>query len=126
MAKVQVDARRIDAVLDAQWLAGLEAAFELLYQLVFRHDLLRAAADESELFGDGFHWRQSSVVRGRLSVATDHGRLTTDESEVVVADRLERILEMLDGRLALAVGPADAQDVETGGMAAQAFLLEEI
>ena len=55
MAQVNVDAGRIDAVLDAQRLAGLDAAFELLAQLRFRHDLLDAAADQCELFVNGFH-----------------------------------------------------------------------
>ncbi len=57
VAEVNVDAGGVDAVLDAQRLAGLDAALEFLDQLVFGRDLLGAPADEGELFGDGFHER---------------------------------------------------------------------
>ena len=40
-------------------LAGVDAAFELAAQIGLRRDLLGAAADESELFIDGFHGERS-------------------------------------------------------------------
>jgi hypothetical protein len=55
MAEMDVDAGRIDAVLDAQRCAGLEAALELLLELGFRHDLLGTAFDQGKLIFDGFH-----------------------------------------------------------------------
>ena len=55
VAEVDVDAGRVDAVLDAQRLAGLDAALQLLPQLGLGHDLLDAAADQGQLFIDGFH-----------------------------------------------------------------------
>ena len=73
MAEMDVDAGRVDAVLDAQRLAGLDAAFELAAQVGLRRDLLGAAADQFELFIDGFHgecsFRQREVV-GSLARST--------------------------------------------------------
>ena len=63
VAEMNVDAGRVDAVLDAQRLAGLDAAVELLAQLVLGDDLLDAAADQGELFIDGFHDTPSPSVR---------------------------------------------------------------
>ena len=55
MAEMNVDAGRVDAVLDAQRLAGFDAALQFFEQFVLRHDLLGAAADQGQLFLDGFH-----------------------------------------------------------------------
>jgi hypothetical protein len=60
VAEVDVDASGVDAVLDAERLAGLGAALELTPQLVLGHDLLDAAADQGELFLDGEHRRSLS------------------------------------------------------------------
>ena len=53
VAEVDVEPGRVDAVLDAQRLAGRAAAFELLDEFVPRLDLLDAAADDGELLLDG-------------------------------------------------------------------------
>jgi hypothetical protein len=45
VAKVNVDAGRVDAVLDAERLPGLEAALELLLEFRFGDDLLGAPAN---------------------------------------------------------------------------------
>ncbi len=55
VAEVNVDAGGVDAVLDAQGLAGLDAAFELFAELVTEFDLLDAALDQGQLFGDTLH-----------------------------------------------------------------------
>jgi hypothetical protein len=55
VAQVHVEAGRVDAVLDAQRLAGLDAAFELAHQLGLGHDLLSPAADQLQLLGDAHH-----------------------------------------------------------------------
>jgi hypothetical protein len=52
---MHIDARWIDTIFHAQRAAGLYASLQLLSKLIFRHDLLGAAADDSELFVDGFH-----------------------------------------------------------------------
>src|SRR5262249_27916069 len=57
VAEVDVDAGGIDAVLDAERLAGLDAAFELFPQLRLGFDLLHPAADHCQLFIDRFHDR---------------------------------------------------------------------
>jgi hypothetical protein len=55
VAEVHVDAGRVDAVLDAQRRAGLEAALQLPAQLVLRDDLFDAATDQGQLLGNGLH-----------------------------------------------------------------------
>src|SRR5205814_4862243 len=50
-----VDARRVDAVLDPQGFPRFEAALQLLPQLGLRLDLLHAAADQGQLLIDRFH-----------------------------------------------------------------------
>ncbi len=55
VAEMHVDAGRIDAVLDAQRLAGLHAAFELPHQIGFGDDLFGPAANQGQLLGDTLH-----------------------------------------------------------------------
>ncbi len=55
VAQMNVDAGRIDAVLDAQRLTGLDAVSEFADQFVTRLDLLDAALDQCQLFGNDFH-----------------------------------------------------------------------
>src|SRR3954447_25302865 len=55
MAEVDVGGGGVDAVLDAEGPAGLDAARELLPQFRFRRDLLDAAADQGHLFVNAFH-----------------------------------------------------------------------
>src|SRR5262249_30202442 len=55
MAQMNVDAGRVDAILDPERLASLQAAFELLPQFLLGHDLLDAATDQGQLLGNGFH-----------------------------------------------------------------------
>src|SRR5262249_28316026 len=59
VAEVDVDAGGVDAVLDAEGLAGLDAAFEILPQIGLRHDLLGAAADQGQLLLDALHGKPS-------------------------------------------------------------------
>jgi hypothetical protein len=55
VAEVNVNAGGVDAVLDAKRLAGLDAAFELLAQVILGDDLLDATAEQSQLFVNGLH-----------------------------------------------------------------------
>ena len=55
VAEMNVNAGGVDAVLDAEGLAGLDAALELLTQLGLRLDLVNTAADERQLFLNRFH-----------------------------------------------------------------------
>ena len=53
--QMDVDAGRVDAVLHAERLAGLDAALKLVAQLRLGLDLVEATFDESELFFDRLH-----------------------------------------------------------------------
>src|SRR5262249_36100185 len=68
--QVDVDAGRVDAILDAERLAGGDAALKFRPQRVFGFDLLDAAADQGELLLDAFHSKipSSESNRRRLLV----------------------------------------------------------
>ena len=55
MTEVDVDAGRVDAVLDAQGAVFADRAFELVEELRLGDDLLDPALEDQELFGDGSH-----------------------------------------------------------------------
>ena len=109
MAEMDVDAGGVDAVLDAQRLAGLDAAFELAAQVGFRRDLLGAAADQFQLFIDGLHGArslsfaagagQASVGPGRRQVALNdaHDFLAPDQGDddIVGVFAAEHLIEIV-------------------------------
>ena len=55
MAEMNVDAGRVDAVLDAQRLARGDAPLQFLPEFAERLDLVGPTADQFDLFVDGFH-----------------------------------------------------------------------
>ena len=55
MAEVNINPRWINAILDAERLAGLYAALQFLAQLGLRNNLVNAAANHGDLFVNGFH-----------------------------------------------------------------------
>src|SRR5271155_360284 len=52
MSQVDIDSRRVDAVLDAQWAVLSDRAFELFQELGFGNDLFHATFQYRKLFGD--------------------------------------------------------------------------
>jgi len=59
---VDVDARRIDAVLDAEGLSGLATFLEPLRQFFFRDNLFDAAANDRQLIRDCGKRRHDSLI----------------------------------------------------------------
>jgi hypothetical protein len=53
VAEMDVDAGRIDAVLDPQRQSGAAAPLQLLRQFLFRNDFLDAAANHGKLIDNG-------------------------------------------------------------------------
>ena len=115
VAEVNVDAGRVDAVLDAQRLAGLDAAFQLLAQLGLGHDLLDAAADQGQSVRrrTSRHGLPSSDLR-RVRCVSEYiwNRPTASKALTVMDDR----------RLALVRRPTDGQHVEAGRVVEQPVL----
>ena len=66
VAEVDVDAGRVDAVLDAERAVLADRALELLEELVLGDDLLDPAAEDLELFGDVPHRFARLQERPRL------------------------------------------------------------
>jgi hypothetical protein len=55
MPEVDVDAGRVDAVLDPERAVLADGSLELLEEFGLRDDLLHAALEDVELFGDLLH-----------------------------------------------------------------------
>ena len=85
-----------------------------LTQLVLGDDLLDAAADQGELFVDGFHGESLAVRAAVHGCETRTVTLTIASETAPTASKALAI--MVDRRFALVRRPADGQDVEAGGV----------
>ena len=65
VAKVDIDAGRINSILNTEWRAGFQTLLQLPSQLFFRNDFFDAAADNRELFFNRWELHGGIVNRVR-------------------------------------------------------------